>query len=154
MPGSEWYKDWFNSPYYHKLYFNRDEQEAEKFISQLLNFLKPPAGSKMVDVACGKGRHSKFLAEQGFNVTGLDVIDLGLSTTPTVEIATKKEGAAGGIIITASHNPKEWNALKLLNSEGEFISGELGARVLKMADKENFSFSPVDKIGMVTKMDG
>ena len=73
MAASEWYKDWFNSPYYHKLYFNRDEQEAEKFIGQLLQHLQPPAGSKMLDVACGKGRHSKFLAEHGFNVTGIDI---------------------------------------------------------------------------------
>ena len=69
---------------------------------------------------------------------GIDVLDLGLSTTPTVEIATKKEGAAGGIIITASHNPKEWNALKLLNSEGEFISAEWGAEVLKRAAEADY----------------
>ena len=73
MAASEWYKDWFNSPYYHKLYFDRDEKEAENFIDQLLDFLKPAPGSKMLDVACGKGRHSKFLAEHGFNVTGIDI---------------------------------------------------------------------------------
>ena len=65
---------------------------------------------------------------------GVDVIDLGLSTTPTVEIATKQEGADGGIIITASHNPKEWNALKLLNRDGEFIDAKLGAEVLSRAE--------------------
>jgi len=81
---------------------------------------------------------------------GIDVIDLGLSTTPTVEIATKQEGATGGIIITASHNPKEWNALKLLNSEGEFISAAIGAEVLKRAADEDLVFSPVDKLGKVT----
>jgi phosphomannomutase len=80
---------------------------------------------------------------------GIDVIDLGLSTTPTVEIATKKEGAAGGIIITASHNPKEWNALKLLNSEGEFISAAVGAEVLKRAAAEDLTFAPVDKLGTI-----
>ena len=64
---------------------------------------------------------------------GINVIDLGLSTTPTVEIATKAEGAHGGIIITASHNPKEWNALKLLNGEGEFIDAQTGAEVLTRA---------------------
>ncbi len=78
---------------------------------------------------------------------GIDVIDLGLSTTPTVEIATKKEKASGGIIITASHNPKEWNALKLLNSEGEFISAEIGAEVLKRAEEADISFAPVEKLG-------
>jgi phosphomannomutase len=78
---------------------------------------------------------------------GIDVIDLGLSTTPTVEIATKAEGADGGIIITASHNPKEWNALKLLNSEGEFIDATIGEEVLSRAQKEEFNFAPVDKLG-------
>ena len=81
---------------------------------------------------------------------GIDVVDLGLSTTPTVEIATKEEGAAGGIIITASHNPKEWNALKLLNSEGEFIDAETGALVLERAAAEAMAFAPVEKLGKVT----
>ena len=78
---------------------------------------------------------------------GFDVIDLGLSTTPTVEIAVKAEEAAGGIIITASHNPQEWNALKLLNNNGEFINAEEGLAVLQLAEKENFHFAPIDKIG-------
>lgn len=81
---------------------------------------------------------------------GIDVIDLGLSTTPTVEIATKAEGADGGIIITASHNPKEWNALKLLNGEGEFIDAIVGAEVLSRAQKEEISFATVEKLGKVT----
>ena len=79
---------------------------------------------------------------------GIDVVDLGLSTTPTVEIAVKLEKADGGIILTASHNPKEWNALKLLNSDGEFISAETGAKVLDLAQKEQFDFKPVDKLGI------
>jgi phosphomannomutase len=78
---------------------------------------------------------------------GIDVVDLGLSTTPTVEVAVVMEQAAGGIIITASHNPKEWNALKLLNSEGEFISGEDGAEVLSKAESGQFRFAGVDKLG-------
>jgi len=78
---------------------------------------------------------------------GIDVIDLSLSTTPTVEIAVKEEKADGGIIITASHNPKEWNALKLLNSEGEFISAELGTKVLEKAAKEDFVFNTVEQLG-------
>lgn len=81
---------------------------------------------------------------------GIDVIDLGLSTTPTVEIATREEGAHGGIIITASHNPKEWNALKLLNGEGEFIDAEVGAQVLKRAAEAHMGFAPVEKLGTVT----
>lgn len=82
---------------------------------------------------------------------GIDVIDLGLSTTPTVEMAVKFEAAAGGIILTASHNPKEWNALKLLNSSGEFISGEEGKLILTAAEKENFKFVTVDKLGSYKK---
>ncbi len=78
---------------------------------------------------------------------GIDVVDLGLSTTPTVELAVVMEQAAGGIIITASHNPKEWNALKLLNSKGEFISGEDGAEVLAKAESGQFRFAGVDKLG-------
>lgn len=69
----EWYKDWFNSPYYHKLYFERDEREAQDFMQHLLDHLRPPAGSRMLDVACGRGRHSRFLAAQGFDVTGIDL---------------------------------------------------------------------------------
>ncbi|HQW83205.1 MAG TPA: phosphoglucosamine mutase [Ferruginibacter sp.] len=84
---------------------------------------------------------------------GLDVIDLGLSTTPTVEMAVIFEAAAGGIILTASHNPKEWNALKLLNSKGEFISADEGKYILEMAEKEEFKFAPVDKLGAYTKND-
>lgn len=84
---------------------------------------------------------------------GLDVVDLDLSTTPTVEIAVKMENAAGGIILTASHNPKEWNALKLLNSEGEFISGEEGALLLDIAAREDFVFADVSKLGTYRKDD-
>lgn len=82
---------------------------------------------------------------------GIDVIDLGLSTTPTVELATIMESAAGGIIITASHNPKDWNALKLLNSEGEFIDAATGANVLKRAnDDGSLTFANVEKLGKLT----
>ena len=82
---------------------------------------------------------------------GLDVIDLGLSTTPTVEMAVTFEKAAGGIILTASHNPKEWNALKLLNNKGEFISGDEGKLILTAAENEDFKFATVDKLGTHTK---
>jgi phosphomannomutase len=82
---------------------------------------------------------------------GLHVIDLGLSTTPTVEMSVKFEEAAGGIILTASHNPKEWNALKLLNSKGEFISGDEGKLILNLAAAENFNFATVDKLGTYIK---
>ncbi|MBK8611822.1 MAG: phosphoglucosamine mutase [Chitinophagaceae bacterium] len=84
---------------------------------------------------------------------GLDVIDLGLSTTPTVEMAVQFEKAAGGIILTASHNPQEWNALKLLNNKGEFISSEEGQLILTAAENEDFLFAKVDKLGSYTKDD-
>lgn len=83
---------------------------------------------------------------------GVDVIDLGLSTTPTVEVAVTEEKADGGIIITASHNPKHWNALKLLNSSGEFISEKDGLLVLKIADDENFIFEEVQALGQRTEV--
>ncbi len=78
---------------------------------------------------------------------GIDVVDIDLTTTPTLEMAVTFENAAGGIILTASHNPKEWNALKLLNHKGEFISGDDGAKILALADKEDFNFASVDKLG-------
>ena len=84
---------------------------------------------------------------------GIDVSDLGLSTTPTVEMTVKSDNAAGGIIITASHNPREWNALKLLNSKGEFISDEEGKNILTSAEKEDFNFAQVDKLGSCKKDD-
>ncbi len=73
MESYPWFKDWFNSPYYHQLYFNRDQDEASAFIDKLINFLNPPEGACMLDVACGKGRHSIHLAEKGFDVTGIDL---------------------------------------------------------------------------------
>jgi phosphomannomutase len=84
---------------------------------------------------------------------GIDVIDLGLSTTPTVELAVPLEKAGGGIILTASHNPIQWNALKLLNDKGEFISDLEGKSILDNAEKGNFSFAEVKKIGKYTQID-
>lgn len=82
---------------------------------------------------------------------GCDVTDIGMATTPTTEIAVKKEGASGGIIITASHNPKQWNALKLLNHNGEFLSAIEGEEILAIAEAEDFTFSFVDELGKVTQ---
>lgn len=82
---------------------------------------------------------------------GCDVIDIGMATTPTTEIAVTKENASGGIIITASHNPKQWNALKLLNSRGEFLNAAEGEEILTIAESEDFLFSPVDELGKVTQ---
>lgn len=99
------------------------------------------------------GEMVKSLVVATLNGLGIDVTDLDLSTTPTVEIAVKQEQAAGGIILTASHNPREWNALKLLNAEGEFISGADGAEVLEIAANEDFVFADVTKLGTYSKDD-
>jgi len=84
---------------------------------------------------------------------GIDVIDLDLSTTPTVEIAVPMEHADGGIILTASHNPKQWNALKLLNAKGEFLNGEEGQKILELAASNDINFAEVDNLGKITKND-
>src|SRR5690606_25663088 len=90
------------------------------------------------------------LVVQTLSGLGLNVLDLGLSTTPTVEYAVIQEKAAGGIILTASHNPKEWNALKLLNEKGEFISDADGKELLEIAENFEIPFSGVDDLGKVT----
>lgn len=84
---------------------------------------------------------------------GFDVIDIGLSTTPTVEIAVPLENASGGIIITASHNPKQWNALKLLNSKGEFLNSNDGIEILKLAESTNLKYNDVDSLGEIIEVE-
>lgn len=108
-----------------------------------------PGNKKIIIGRDGRisGAMLKGLVINTLNALGLDVIDLDFSTTPTVEMAVVFEKAAGGIILTASHNPKEWNALKLLNSKGEFISGAEGKKVLELAEKQDFTFVSVDKLG-------
>ncbi|GAC1703499.1 MAG: phosphoglucosamine mutase [Flavisolibacter sp.] len=112
--------------------------------------------SKVARVVVGRdGRISGEMVSQLVIFTlvslGMDVLDLGLSTTPTVELATRQEGADGGIIISASHNPKEWNALKLLNAEGEFIDARIGIDLLNRAQSDALGFAQVDKLGKITK---
>ena len=97
------------------------------------------SGPMVRDVVCGT------LVGMGF-----DVIDIGYASTPTTELAVRMSEADGGIIITASHNPRQWNALKLLNSEGEFLTAADGQRVLEIAEKEAFNYAEVDKLGHVT----
>ena len=80
---------------------------------------------------------------------GFDVVDIDLASTPTTELAVTGEGACGGIILTASHNPRQWNALKLLNEHGEFLNAEEGAEVLRIADADDFTFAEVDALGKV-----
>jgi phosphomannomutase len=102
------------------------------------------------------GRDARISGEMVRNIVvgtlmgmGLDVVDIGLATTPTTELAVTMEKAAGGIILTASHNPKQWNALKLLNGKGEFLNAAEGNEILQMAEKESFSFAEVNKLGKV-----
>ena len=87
MQAQPWFKDWFNSPYYHQLYFNRDVAEAVAFINKLIDHLHPPANARILDVACGKGRHSVHLAQKGFDVTGIDLSE------DSIEEALKSETA-------------------------------------------------------------
>src|SRR5258705_2729079 len=108
--------------------------------------------SKKTKVVIGRdarisGEMVRGIVVSSLNALGIDVIDLGLSTTPTVEVAVPALKAGGGIIITASHNPKEWNALKLLNRNGEFISEKDGTDVLQIAKEETYSFAPVLQLG-------
>jgi len=99
------------------------------------------------------GEMVNYLVTGTLQGLGIEVIDLGLSTTPTVEIAVTMEQAGGGIILTASHNPKQWNALKLLNERGEFISDADGKEVLDIAEQAAFAFAEVDELGKVTRND-
>lgn len=121
-----------------------------KFTAAYGKWLKEKQQGKKV-VLGRDGRMSGSLVSQLAANTllsmGIDVVDSGLSTTPTVEMAVVWEKADGGIILTASHNPKEWNALKLLNNKGEFISAEDGQYILETAAKEDFSFSTIDHLG-------
>jgi len=93
------------------------------------------------------------LVQSSLQALGIDVVDLGLSTTPTVEVAVPMENASGGIVLTASHNPKQWNALKLLNEKGEFVSADDGDEILKIAENEIFDYAQVDDLGIVEKKD-
>lgn len=112
---------------------------------------KHPGRKKVVVGRDGRmsGEMVEALVEQSLLALGIDVIHLGLSTTPTVEMAVVSEKADGGIILTASHNPKEWNALKLLNESGEFVTGEEGKTILNLAAFEDFNYASVDNMGKV-----
>jgi len=126
-----------------------------KFTAAYGSWIKNNSSAEKVKIVVG--RDARISGEMVSNVCigtlqglGIDVVNLDLSTTPTVEIAVPMENAQGGIILTASHNPKEWNALKLLNEKGEFISAQDGADVLDIAENERFSFVDVDSLGNCT----
>lgn len=132
--------------------------DAVKFASAYGTFLKNNSTKQQLTVVIG--RDARISGPMIHNLVvntliglGINVIDLGLSTTPTVEVAVPMEKADGGIILTASHNPKQWNALKLLNDKGEFLSGADGAKILEIAESEAFDFSEVDDLGQITNND-
>lgn len=132
--------------------------DAVKFASAYGTFLKQNSKKEKLTVVIGRdarisGPMIHNLVQNTLVGLGINVIDLGLSTTPTVEIAVPLEKADGGIILTASHNPKQWNALKLLNAKGEFLNGADGAKILEIAEAEAFDFSDVDSLGEVTQND-
>jgi len=129
--------------------------DTVKFAAAFGSWVKSRHGKKVIigRDARPSGEMVSQLVAATLQGLGLDVIDLGLSTTPTVEIAVPAEKAGGGIILTASHNPVQWNALKLLNEKGEFISGTDGAEVLKIAQQEKFDFAPVENLGTYTQND-
>jgi len=131
--------------------------DAVKFAAAYGTWLKENNSGKLKVVI---GRDARLSGEMISNLVvstlvglGIDVINLGLSTTPTVEVAVPLEKANGGIILTASHNPKQWNALKLLNGAGEFISAVEGQRVLDIADNDAYCFAEVDELGVISNDD-
>ena len=129
-----------------------------KFTAAFATFIKSKSKNKRIKIVIG--RDARISGEMMNNIVigslqgmGVDIVDIGLSTTPTVEIAVTSEKADGGIILTASHNPKQWNALKLLNDKGEFISEKDGAEVLMIAETEGYTFADVNSLGKVTHND-
>jgi len=130
--------------------------DAVKFASAYGTWLKQQRNKE--DYRVVVGRDARISGDMIQNLVmntlvglGIHVIDLGLSTTPTVEVAVPMEHADGGIILTASHNPKQWNALKLLNAKGEFLNGKEGQLILDIAESDNMNFSDVDSLGKITK---
>ncbi|MBN8652412.1 MAG: phosphoglucosamine mutase [Cytophagales bacterium] len=123
--------------------------DVVKFAAAFGTWVKARGGKKIIigRDARPSGEMVSQLVSSTLQGLGLNVVDLGLSTTPTVEIAVPIEKAGGGIILTASHNPVQWNALKLLNEKGEFISAEDGAEVLQLAQQDSFDFAPVTHLG-------
>src|SRR5690606_5374851 len=132
--------------------------DTVKFAAAYGTWLKNEYHGKKLKVVIGRdarisGAMIQNLVMNTLIGMGIDVIDVDLSTTPTVEVAVTMEKANGGIILTASHNPKQWNALKLLNDKGEFLNGEEGEKILGFAENESFEFSEVDALGGITRID-
>ena len=132
--------------------------DAVKFAAAYGTWIKQQRNKEHYRVVVGRdarisGEMIQSLVMNTLVGMGIHVIDLGLSTTPTVEVAVPMEHADGGIILTASHNPKQWNALKLLNHKGEFLNGEEGKKILDIASSNNMTFAEVDHLGKITKND-
>ena len=130
--------------------------DAVKFAAAYGAWLKQNRTKENYKVVVGRdarisGKMIQSLVMQTLVGQGIHVIDLGLSTTPTVEVAVPMEHADGGIILTASHNPKQWNALKLLDEKGEFLDAEEGAKILELAESNTIEFADVDSLGKITK---
>lgn len=133
--------------------------DVVKFAAAFGTFIKRRTKKGTVTIVIGRdgrisGEMVRNLVTGTLQGLGINVVDLDLSTTPTVEIAVVEEKAQGGIILTASHNPKQWNALKLLNEKGEFISAKNGQEVLDLADKEDFDFVEVTHLGSYSRKEG
>lgn len=129
-----------------------------KFVSAYATWLKKETGKERAKIVMGRdarisGDMYAKLVSATLSGLGHDVVNIGLATTPTTEIAVTAEQADGGIILTASHNPKQWNALKLLNNRGEFLTATDGAKVLELAGKEHFEYADIDHLGKVTEKD-
>lgn len=132
--------------------------DVVKFTAAYGDFIKKQYGVKKGTIIVGRdarisGAMVESLVTRSIQSIGLDVISLGLATTPTVEVAVVEEKALGGIIITASHNPREWNALKLLNARGEFLSANDGKMLMDIADNNQVTFSTVDELGTISYKD-
>lgn len=133
---------------------NLTPEDIVLYASAYGSWLKENSEKEKLSVVIGRdarksGEMVSSLVVSTLCALGIDVIDLGLSTTPTVEIAVPIENADGGIILTASHNPAQWNALKLLNEKGEFLSGANGERIVELAEESNFIFADVNDLGKV-----
>ena len=127
-----------------------------KFTSAYATFIRRSGKSKSNTIVVGRdGRISGDMVRNIVCGTlmgiGYDVVNIGMATTPTTELAVAMEQAAGGIIITASHNPRQWNALKLLNEKGEFLTAADGEEVLAIAEREDFEYASVDNLGKYTE---
>jgi len=132
--------------------------DAVKFAAAYGTYIKKQRNKDTYKVVVGRdarlsGEMLQQLVMQTLVGLGIDVVDLDLSTTPTVELAVQLEHADGGIILTASHNPKQWNALKLLDKNGEFLNAEAGAEILKIADESSVTFAEVDALGAIHEND-